>query len=79
MSKLDDIFDKFRSDCLLAQEAGLDISTNMLALSSISHKQQIKDWLFELTDPIYEAAYNRSDSDPVYKAMVALRQKVRES
>jgi hypothetical protein len=39
--EVDDILDQYRRDCLLAQEAGLDKSTNMLALSSVTHKDKI--------------------------------------
>lgn len=40
--------------------------------------QQIKDLMLELTNDEYEAAYNRNDSDPVYEALVRIRQKVHE-
>lgn len=42
MSRLDDTFDQYRKDCFLAKDTGLEKSVNMLALSSLKHKGDIK-------------------------------------
>jgi hypothetical protein len=79
MKTLGDILKEYRGTCFLVKDHGLTSNTaHLMALQDIVTEDQLNAYFKALTNDEYEAAYNRGGDDPVYVALVKIREKLNQ-